>query len=116
MDHFAFPLDDKKDNSLFQLLEILSYSPPISSPTPPNYYEILGVNRDSTKEDIRRAFRKHYGELRLYHPERMTEKQIEKQRENDKKFSAVHEAFEILFNDEKRTLYDSKWDVLYKSK
>ena len=62
-----------------------------------NYYEVLGVNRDATDEDIKRAFRKLAFQ---YHPDHNSGDGAEE------RFKEVNEAYEVLSNSEKRTTYD----------
>jgi molecular chaperone DnaJ len=62
-----------------------------------DYYEILGVARDATDEEIRRAFRKLAME---WHPDRNKAKGAEDQ------FKLVNEAYQVLIEPEKRRIYD----------
>lgn len=63
-----------------------------------DYYEVLGVSRDASKEEIKKAYRKL---ARKYHPDANP---------NDKqaaeKFKEINEAYHVLMDDEKRAAYD----------
>lgn len=62
-----------------------------------DYYEILGVPREATKEHVKDAYRK----LALqYHPDR------NKSPDAEEKFKEVSEAYAVLSDDEKRRQYD----------
>ncbi|MDD3662616.1 MAG: molecular chaperone DnaJ [Candidatus Pacebacteria bacterium] len=60
-----------------------------------NYYETLGVNKNSSKEEIKKAFRVL---AHKYHPD--------KNNGDDKKFKEVNEAYQVLSDDQKRSNYD----------
>lgn len=62
---------------------------------PKDYYQILGVEKNATKEEIKKAFRQ---KAHLYHPD--------KKDGDEKKFKEVNEAYQVLGNDEKRSQYD----------
>ena len=62
-----------------------------------DYYEVLGVSRDASKEAIKRAYRR----LALkYHPDR------NKSPDAAEKFKEISEAYAVLSDDEKRMRYD----------
>ena len=63
-----------------------------------DYYEILGIGRDATDEDIKKAYRK--SALR-YHPDKNPG-----DKESEERFKEVNEAYEILSDPEKRRRYD----------
>ena len=63
-----------------------------------DYYEVLGVDRDASQDDIRRAFRKL---ARQYHPD------VAKDKEGgEEKFKQINEAYEVLGDPENRKKYD----------
>ncbi len=63
-----------------------------------DYYEILGVSRSASKDDLKKAYRKL---AMQYHPDRNPGN-----KEAEEKFKEAAEAYEILNNDEKRARYD----------
>jgi molecular chaperone DnaJ len=67
------------------------------SPEQRDYYEILGVSRNASKEEIRSAYRKL---ARQYHPD------VSKEPDAEAKFKEINEAYQILSDDEKRARYD----------
>jgi len=69
-------------------------------PTKPDYYEVLGVQRNATLEDIKKAFR----ELALkYHPDRVP---AEQKKAAEEKFKEISEAYAVLSDSQKRALFD----------
>jgi len=63
-----------------------------------DYYEILGVNRDASDEEIKKAYRKL---AMKYHPDRNPDKP-----KAEEQFKEVKEAYEILSDAGKRAAYD----------
>jgi molecular chaperone DnaJ len=63
-----------------------------------DYYEVLGVSKNATKEDIKKAYRKL---ARRYHPDLNPGN-----KEAEDKFKEIQEAYSVLSNDEKRKAYD----------
>ncbi|MEK7142371.1 MAG: molecular chaperone DnaJ [Patescibacteria group bacterium] len=61
-----------------------------------DYYEILGVPRNATKDDIKKAYRKL---AHKHHPD--------KSGGEDKKFKEISEAYEVLQDEKKRADYDT---------
>jgi curved DNA-binding protein len=70
-----------------------------------DYYEILGVARDATQADVKKAFRKL---ARVHHPDVAQDKATA-----EAKFKEINEAYEVLGDPEKRKKYDTlgaNWD------
>lgn len=63
-----------------------------------DYYEILGLERDASADDIKRAYRKL---AMKHHPDRN-----EGSKEAEQKFREAAEAYEVLSDEEKRQRYD----------
>jgi curved DNA-binding protein len=63
-----------------------------------DFYEVLGVSRDATAQEIQRAYRKL---ARAYHPD------INKGPEAEERFKEVAEAYDVLSNPETRKRYDA---------
>src|SRR6185369_4445890 len=61
-----------------------------------DYYEVLGVDKKASKEDIKKAFHKL---AHKFHPD--------KNSGDAEKFKEVSEAYSILSDDKKRSEYDS---------
>ena len=61
-----------------------------------DYYQILGLDKKATKEEVKKAFRKL---AHQYHPD--------KKSGDENKFKEVNEAYTILSNDKKRAEYDA---------
>src|SRR4030095_4999940 len=70
-----------------------------------DYYTVLGVSRDASEADIKKAFRKL---ARQYHPDTAKDKKAA-----EEKFKEINEAYEVLGDSSKRKKYDelgANWD------
>jgi DnaJ-class molecular chaperone len=63
-----------------------------------DYYKILGITKNASKEEIKRAFRKM---ARKYHPDVNPD-----ETKSGDKFKEINEAYSILSDDKKREMYD----------
>jgi molecular chaperone DnaJ len=63
-----------------------------------DYYEILGVSRDASQDDIKKSYRRL---AMKYHPDRNTD-----DAEAESKFKEAKEAYEVLKDQDKRSAYD----------
>ena len=63
-------------------------------PATPDYYKTLGVARDASQDEIKKAFRKL---ARTHHPDAGGD---------EAKFKEINEAYEVLSDEKKRKLYD----------
>ncbi len=63
-----------------------------------DYYNVLGIGKDASKEEIKRAFRKL---ARKYHPDVNPDEE-----KSGEKFKEINEAYSILNDDKKKEMYD----------
>lgn len=62
-----------------------------------DYYQTLGVSRDVSEEDLKKAYRRL---ARKYHPD------VSKEADAETHFKGINEAYEVLKDPEKRAVYD----------
>ena len=63
-----------------------------------DYYKILGVQRNASTDDIRKAYRKL---AKQYHPD------VSKEKDAEAKYKEINEAYEVLKDPDKRQKYDT---------
>jgi len=63
-----------------------------------DYYEVLGVSRDASEEEIKKAYKK---QAKQHHPDLNQDSKTA-----EEKFKEINEAYEVLGNREKRARYD----------
>ncbi|BBG65392.1 chaperone protein DnaJ [Hydrogenimonas sp.] len=63
-----------------------------------DYYEILEISRESSQEEIKKAYRKM---ALKYHPDRNPD-----DKEAEERFKLVNEAYQVLSDESKRSIYD----------
>ena len=64
-----------------------------------DYYEVLGVGRDASSEDLKKSYRRL---AHRYHPDK-----TQGDKESEEKFKELNEAYEILSDPDKRRKYDT---------
>ena len=64
-----------------------------------DYYEVLGVNKNATDDELKKAYRKL---AKKYHPDANPDNK----KEAEAKFKEINEAYEVLSDSQKRRMYD----------
>ena len=69
-----------------------------------DYYEVLGVAKNATADEIKKAYRK---KAIQFHPDKYSDRPESEQKEAEEKFKEAAEAYDVLSDDKKRQLYDA---------
>lgn len=69
-----------------------------------DYYDVLGVSRDASQDDIKKAYKKI---MLKYHPDRMGNKSDKEKKEAEEIVKSANEAYETLSDPQKKQEYDN---------
>lgn len=73
-----------------------------------DYYKILGVTKQASEEEIKKAYRKR---ALVHHPDRHASATEAEKKDQEKKFKEVGEAYTILSDPVKKSRYDNGYDI-----
>lgn len=90
---------------LLLLLSLMMTTVTAASSSSKNLYATLGVSKDCSSADLKKAYRK---QALKHHPDKQPP---EKRTESEAKFKAINEAFETLSDEKKRAAYDQFGDA-----
>lgn len=69
-----------------------------------DFYSLLGIDRDATKDDIKRAYKRQSLQM---HPDKLAQKGLTVTAEHQARFTRMKEAYEVLSDTHKRETYDA---------
>uniref|UniRef100_A0A1L8E306 Putative dsrna-activated protein kinase inhibitor p58 n=1 Tax=Nyssomyia neivai TaxID=330878 RepID=A0A1L8E306_9DIPT len=73
-----------------------------------DYYKILGITKNATEDEIKKAYRKR---ALVHHPDRHANSTDDEKKEQEKKFKEVGQAYSVLSDPQKKARYDSGHDI-----
>lgn len=73
-----------------------------------DYYKILGIDKNATDHEIKKAYRKR---ALVHHPDRHADATDEEKRRQECQFKELGEAYNILSDSQKRSRYDNGHDI-----
>ncbi|XP_052898822.1 dnaJ homolog subfamily C member 7 isoform X3 [Anopheles moucheti] len=73
-----------------------------------DYYKILGVTKQATEDEIKKAYRKR---ALVHHPDRHANSTDEEKKEQERKFKELGEAYTVLSDPMKKSRYDTGQDL-----
>ena len=68
-----------------------------------DYYEILGISKNASEQEIKKAYRKA---AMKYHPDKFSSSSEAEKKDAEEKFKEINEAYEILSDSQKKAAYD----------
>ena len=68
-----------------------------------DYYEVLGVDKNASENDIKKAYRKA---AMKYHPDKFANASDAEKKDAEEKFKEINEAYQVLSDNEKKQQYD----------
>jgi len=74
-----------------------------------DYYKILGVDKNATPDEVKKAYKKR---ALIHHPDRHSNATESVQKEQEKQFKELGQAYEVLSDPKKRNRYDAGHDLL----
>lgn len=100
----AYKMDKSKENK--KLLQDAKLA--LKRSKRKDYYKILGVDRNATDDEIKKAYRKR---ALVHHPDRHANASDNDKKEQEQKFKELGEAYGILSDPKKKARYDSGQDM-----
>ena len=77
-----------------------------------DYYEVLGVTKNASESDIKKAYRKA---AMKYHPDKFANSSDAEKKDAEEKFKEINEAYEILSDAQKKAAYDQYGHVAFEN-